>query len=77
MALAEGRERREHVLVSHLSELARRFEEKDPKNFPFPRAERNAGGGRTFKVVEGRPLRSSFGAGLYEKILEAQRRGLN
>jgi hypothetical protein len=35
----------------------------------FLRAERQADGTRTFKLIEGDPLETSFGKDLYERIL--------
>jgi len=52
--------------VTHLSEFARSFIGKD--NVLFLRAERLPDGRRTFKIKEGMPLETSYGADLYRKI---------
>ncbi len=54
--------------VTHLYEFARALYEKNMKNAIFLRAERQADGTRTFKVVEGAPLETSYGQDLYREI---------
>jgi hypothetical protein len=54
--------------VTHLFELAHSFYERQMENALFLRAERQAGGGRTFKLVEAEPLKTSHGADLYRRI---------
>lgn len=54
--------------VTHLFELAHGFYEKAMENALFLRAERQAGGGRTFRLVEAEPLKTSHGADLYRRI---------
>jgi DNA mismatch repair ATPase MutS len=54
--------------VTHLYEFAHSFHEKRMQNDVFLRAERRADGGRTFKLVEGEPLQSSFGEDLYNEV---------
>ena len=56
------------VLVTHLYELARNFYENNAGNVLFLRAERQDGGVRTFKLIEGKPLDTSFGEDLYKSI---------
>jgi MutS domain V len=56
------------VCVTHLYELARGFHESGAENVLYLRAERNADGVRTFRLVEGEPLATSFGEDLYETI---------
>ncbi|MGH6967701.1 MAG: MutS-related protein [Stellaceae bacterium] len=56
------------VCVTHLYEFARDFYEKDVANVLFLRAERQPDGSRTFKLVEGKPLETSFGEDLYVEI---------
>jgi len=65
------------VCVTHLYELARGFCEGNTGNVLFLRADRQADGARTFKLVEGEPLRTSFGEDLYNSIFgsEAGHRG--
>ncbi|MCG6972391.1 MAG: hypothetical protein LJE66_04530 [Desulfobacterales bacterium] len=54
--------------VTHLYEFAHALYKKDMENTIFLRAERQADGTRTFKVVEGAPLETSYGEDLYRAI---------
>jgi DNA mismatch repair ATPase MutS len=54
--------------VTHLYEFANGLFEKRMDNAIFLRAERQADGGRTFKLVEGEPLQTSYGDDLYQLI---------
>ena len=56
--------------VTHLYELARGFYEQESENTLFLRAERQADGGRTFRLIEKAPLPTSYGADLYQKVFE-------
>lgn len=56
--------------VSHLYEFAHSFYEKKLKNAVFLRAERQKDGNRTFKLLEGEPLQTSYGKDLYNKITQ-------
>ncbi|RQW09416.1 DNA mismatch repair protein MutS, partial [candidate division KSB1 bacterium] len=56
--------------VTHQYEFARGFHSKRMGNALFVRAQRKAGGGRTYKVVEGEPLETSYGKDLYTRIFE-------
>ena len=56
------------VYVTHLHELARGFYDRSMGDVLFLRAERQAGGTRTFKLLEGEPLQTSFGEDLYNSI---------
>jgi DNA mismatch repair ATPase MutS len=56
------------VCVTHLHELARAFHENNNGNTMFLRAERQADGARTFKLLEGEPLETSFGEDIYKSI---------
>ncbi len=56
------------VYVTHLYELAQGLYEKNPGDILFLRAERQADGARTFKLVEGAPLPTSFGEDLYDNV---------
>jgi DNA mismatch repair ATPase MutS len=56
------------VCVTHLYELARGFYETSIGNVLFLRAGRQDNGTRTFKLVEGEPLPTSFGEDLYNSI---------
>jgi len=54
--------------VTHLYAFAHGFLDKKMANAIFLRAERQADGGRTFKLVEGEPLQTSYGEDLYNMI---------
>ena len=54
--------------VTHLYEFARRAIDDKTTNALFLRAERQADGTRTFKLVEGEPLETSYGEDLYREI---------
>jgi DNA mismatch repair ATPase MutS len=54
--------------VTHLYEFAHGFVDKNMENAFFLRAERQPDGGRTFKLVEGEPLQTSYGEDLYQAI---------
>lgn len=56
--------------VTHLYEFARTFYDKKMKNALFLRAERKEDGRRTFKMIEGEPLQTSYGKDLYKAIFE-------
>jgi len=56
------------VFVTHLYEMARDFYERNRFDVLFLRAERRADGTRTFKLLEGEPLETSFGEDLYNSI---------
>ena len=54
--------------VTHLHEFARLLYEKRPPNCKFLRAERLPDGTRTFRIIEGDPLQTSYGEDLYERV---------
>jgi len=54
--------------VTHLYEFAHDLYGQEMDNAIFLRAERQSDGERTFKVVEGEPLQTSYGEDLYNKI---------
>ena len=54
--------------VTHLYEFARGFYDQAMGNAIFLRAERQADGGRTFKITKGEPLQTSYGEDLYNRI---------
>jgi DNA mismatch repair ATPase MutS len=58
------------VFVTHLYEFAHNLYEKQMQNFFFLRAERLEDGTRTFRVLEGEPLQTSYGKDLYDKIFQ-------
>lgn len=56
--------------VTHLYEFAHNFYEKNKANVIFLRAERKAGGRRTFKLFEGEPLQTSYGEDVYSSVFQ-------
>ncbi len=54
--------------VTHLYELAHGIHEKGLEAAIFLRAERQADGHRTYKLIEGKPLETSFGMDAFKKI---------
>jgi DNA mismatch repair ATPase MutS len=54
--------------VTHLYEFAHSFYDKNMENALFLRAERQTDGRRTFKLLEGEPLQTSYGEDVYHKI---------
>ncbi len=56
------------VFVTHMYEFARIFFEKHLDGVFFLRAERKSSGRRTFKLIEGEPLRTSFGEDVFNSI---------
>jgi DNA mismatch repair ATPase MutS len=60
------------VFVTHLYEFARGVYNKKLPNAIFLRAERRADGARTFRIVEGEPLQSSYGIDLYKKVFSSE-----
>jgi len=54
--------------VTHLYNFAYGFYDKKMENAIFLRAERQTDGGRTFKLIEGEPLQTSYGEDLYKRI---------
>jgi DNA mismatch repair ATPase MutS len=59
--------------VTHLYELAHGLFERKMKNAIFLRAERGANGARTFRLVEGEPLKTSYGEDLYDSVFKPER----
>lgn len=56
------------VFVTHLYELARTLHQEANFNAAFLRAERSPDGTRTYRVVDGKPLATSYGPDLYSRI---------
>lgn len=56
------------VFVTHLFDLAHGFYAQGLDNAVFMRAEREVDGQRTFKLVQGEPLPTSYGQDLYRRI---------
>ena len=64
----------EHIkvfYVTHQFEFAHGFYSKDMENAIFLRADRKVGGARTYKLIEGKPLQTSFGEDVYNKIFKS------
>jgi DNA mismatch repair ATPase MutS len=57
------------IFVTHLYEFAHRLGKENADTTLFLRAERQADGRRTFKLLLGEPLQTSFGADLYEETM--------
>lgn len=57
--------------VTHLFDLAHSLYLQEADAALFLRAERQAGGQRTFRIAEGEPLPTSYGPDLYERIFGA------
>lgn len=58
--------------VSHMYHFAHGFFESNPHDALFLRAERKPDGTRTFKLVQGEPLETSYGEDLYREIFAAE-----
>lgn len=65
----------EVFFVTHMYEFAHDFYEKKINDVIFLRAQRRDNGSRTFKMIEGKPLQTSYGKDIYDKIFEKE--GLN
>ena len=61
--------------VTHFYDLASTTAANRASDVVFLRAQREAGGGRTFKLIAGAPLRTSYGEDLYRKIFHANDAG--
>jgi hypothetical protein len=59
------------VFVTHLATLAQHWWRNRQQGTLFLRADRTADGGRTFRLFEGEPLATSFGADLYREVFPA------
>ena len=60
------------AFVTHLYELAQIYMERKKSRTAFLRAERKEDGSRTFKIVSGEPLKTSYGKDLYFSIFNTQ-----
>lgn len=58
------------IYVTHLFELAHSYYLKKSDRIKFLRAERKEDGERTFKVIEGEPMQTSFGIDVYQQVFE-------
>jgi len=56
------------IFVTHLYEFAGRFYSETQNNYLFLRAERGVDGRRTFRIIEGEPLPTSYGEDIYNSI---------
>lgn len=56
------------AFVTHLYQFASGFAANPTRNTAFLRAERNPDGTRPFKLIEAKPLQTSYGPDLYEAI---------
>ena len=56
--------------VTHQYEFAHSFYDNRLENTIFLRAERKPDGGRTFKVIAGEPLQTSYGEDLYQTVFK-------
>jgi DNA mismatch repair ATPase MutS len=61
------------AFVTHLYEFAHDLCARRTKNTIFLRAERHTDGTRTFRMVEGEPLQTSYGKDLYDSIFASRR----
>lgn len=59
------------LYVTHLYDLAASFYRAPPSPTVFLRAERLPDGRRTFKLLEGEPLATSFGADVYARVFKS------
>ncbi len=62
------------LFVTHLYEFAHRFHDSNMKNVTFLRAERRLDGTRTFRLVEGEPLQTSYGKDVYDAVFGVEQR---
>ncbi len=58
--------------VTHMYELAHGFYERNRGQYLFLRAGRREDGTRTFRMIEGEPLATSFGGDLYRQVFGAE-----
>ena len=56
------------LFVTHNNEAADRFYRKNPADAEFLRAERKQDGSRTYRIIRGEPLKTSFAEDLYNSI---------
>ena len=54
--------------MTHMYEFAHHFYQESGERTIFLQAERQKDGTRTFKMIEGEPLATSYGEDLYRKI---------
>ncbi len=61
------------AFVTHLYELAHRFEQRDGATTLFVRADRGSDGRRSFRLSEGGPLPTSYGEDVYHEVFTTGR----
>ncbi len=59
------------VYVTHMFDLANRFRRENAEGTLFLRAQREPDGRRTFRLIEGEPLSTSYGPDLYRETFRA------
>ncbi|HTT55114.1 MAG TPA: hypothetical protein VMH35_27310 [Streptosporangiaceae bacterium] len=59
------------LYVTHLFDLAHNFHQQNMEAALFLRAERQADGQRTFRIIRGEPLPTSHGEDVYRRIFAA------
>jgi DNA mismatch repair ATPase MutS len=62
------------IFVTHLYELAHGYYEDKFDSALFLRAERKASGERTFRIIAGEPMQTSFGMDVYQEIFDGESR---
>lgn len=60
--------------VTHLCEFAHSLYSREAGDTLFLRAERMPDGTRTFRLIEGRPLETSFGEDVYREVFSVAER---
>jgi len=61
------------LFVTHLYEFAHRFHRRHVDGALFLRAERRPDGARTYRLVDGEPLQTSYGKDLYDSVFGSAR----
>jgi DNA mismatch repair ATPase MutS len=64
------------LFVTHLYQFAHAFYEKAMDSAIFLRAEREADGRRTFKILEGEPLQTSYGEDVYQSVFKTDKENM-
>ena len=62
--------------VTHLYEFARGFFDEKIDDAMFLRPERQADGTRTFRLIKGEPLETSYGEDLYRQVFAVEDEGV-
>lgn len=61
------------IFVTHLYEYAHMLYNKKSDNIVFYRASRNNDGSRSYKILEGEPIKSSYALDLYHQLLSQEK----